>query len=533
MVFCKVSFRYKLLNQRSMLSILNHVLGPVIRGPSSSHTAGSYFIARLARNLMGKELKSAKIIFDPAGSYGQVYRQQCSDLGFAAGLLGWEIADERFPRALDLAAASGLEINFAVNKIAGADHPNMVLLELFAYDGERLDLRAKSIGGGMVEINEVNGWPTLIRGSHHDYLFVLPKEKKELFLSFSNATLASQGEIYFQEGQDNVLFHLKLTRAISAELIEEIRNTFPLQKFWSTGPLMPIMSGSPLFRSAAEALILARSKRKTLGKLAISYESQLLGYKEEEVRHELAHRLRIMKQAVVSGMRGDLQLQLLPPAAGLIYKAEKEGRLGAGGMLTRAAARAMAAQHTAAAMGVVCAAPTAGSAGTLPGVMVTLLEDKGLSEEKVVEALAAAGAIGLIVGYRATFAAEVAGCQVEIGAAGAMASAAAVEAAGGSTEQALDAAAISFQNTMGSVCDLVQGVCEIPCHTRNAVAAAAAFICADLVMGGYVNPIPLDETIDAVYEVGKMLPPELKVTSLGGLALCPSSRNLKKRPLKF
>ncbi len=311
MVFCKVSFRYKLLNQRSMLSILNHVLGPVIRGPSSSHTAGSYFIARLARNLMGRELKSANIIFDTAGSYGQVYRQQCSDLGFAAGLLGWEIADERFPQALDLAAESGLEINFAVSQIADADHPNVVHLELFAYDGERLNLRAKSIGGGMVEINEVNGWPTLIRGSHHNYLFVLPKEQRGAFFNFLSAGLANKDEISFQEVQDNVLFHLRLTRAISAELIEEIKNTFPLENFWSTGPLMPIMSGSPLFRSAAEALILARRKRKTLGKLAISYESQLLGYNEEEVRHELAQRLKIMKQAVVSGMRDDLRLQLL------------------------------------------------------------------------------------------------------------------------------------------------------------------------------------------------------------------------------
>ena len=95
-----------------------------------------------------------------------------------------------------------------------------------------------------------------------------------------------------------------------------------------------------------------------------------------------------------------------------------------------------------------------------------------------------------------------------------MAAAAVVEAAGGSSRQASDAAAIAFQNTMGSVCDLVLGTVEIPCHTRNAVAAASAFVCADLVLGGYANPIPLDETIDAVFEVGRMLPAELRCTSL-------------------
>jgi L-serine dehydratase len=142
--------------------------------------------------------------------------------------------------------------------------------------------------------------------------------------------------------------------------------------------------------------------------------------------------------------------------------------------------------------------------------------------------LLAASAIGLIVGMRATFAAEVAGCQVEIGAAGAMAAAAVVEAAGGSARQAADAAAIAFQNTMGSVCDLVQGIVEIPCHTRNAVAASSAFVCADLILGGYQNPVPLDETIDAVFAVGKLLPRELKVTALGGLAMAPSAQALPR-----
>jgi L-serine dehydratase len=211
----------------------------------------------------------------------------------------------------------------------------------------------------------------------------------------------------------------------------------------------------------------------------------------------------------------------------------------------------MAVMHVNGAMGVVCAAPTGGSAGVLPGVIVTLMEeatllyndsspvarlrtsDAGLRttlpREAAALALFAAGAIGVVVAERATFAAEVAGCQVEIGAAGAMAAAAVVEAAGGTTEQAADAAAIAFQNTMGSVCDLVQGIVEIPCHTRNAVAASSAFVCADLVLGGYRNPIPLDETVDAVFAVGKMLPAELRCTARGGLAVAPSALGLTRR----
>lgn len=170
-----------------------------------------------------------------------------------------------------------------------------------------------------------------------------------------------------------------------------------------------------------------------------------------------------------------------------------------------------------------------GSAGVLPGVLVTLAEERGLSREAIGRALLAAGAVGVIVARRATFAAEAAGCQVEIGAAGAMAAAAVVDAVGGTPAQAADAASISFQNTMGSVCDLVNGMVEIPCHTRNAVAAANAFLCADLILGGYRNPIPLDETIDAVYAVGQMMPAELRCTSKGGLAVTPSARAIKPR----
>jgi L-serine dehydratase len=184
--------------------------------------------------------------------------------------------------------------------------------------------------------------------------------------------------------------------------------------------------------------------------------------------------------------------------------------------------------HVNCSKGVVCAAPTAGSAGVIPGVLTTLLEEKNVIEGKLARALLVAGIVGVIIAERATFAAEVAGCQMEVGAASAMASAAVVEVAGGSMRQACDAAAIAMQNTMGSVCDLVQGIVEIPCHTRNAVAASAAFVNADLILGGYHNPIPLDETIDAVYAVGLAMPAELRVTSLGGLAITPSAKALQK-----
>jgi L-serine dehydratase len=273
----------------------------------------------------------------------------------------------------------------------------------------------------------------------------------------------------------------------------------------------------------------AGGNARSLGRAALAYEATLLGLSEDEVLAEAIRRYRVMRDGVHTGLDQDLPpMQLLPPSARQIARAEAAGNTYAGGLHTRAAARALAVMHVNAASGVVCAAPTAGAAGTLPAVLVTLAEEKELAEQEIGLALLAAAGVGLVVANRATFAAEVAGCQVEIGAAGAMAAAAVVEAAGGSARQACDAAAIAFQNTMGSVCDLVQGIVEIPCHTRNAVAASSAFVCADLILGGYANPIPLDETVDAVYAVGKMLPCELKVTALGGLALAPSARALPR-----
>ena len=164
----------------------------------------------------------------------------------------------------------------------------------------------------------------------------------------------------------------------------------------------------------------------------------------------------------------------------------------------------------------------------IPGVLVSLTEESGLEKEDEALALLAAGAVGFVVAKRATFAAETAGCQVEIGAAGAMAAAAVVEVAGGSAAQACDAAAIALQNTMGSVCDPVQGTCEVPCHTRNAVAASSAFVCADLILGGYENPVTLDDSVDASFAVGKALPRELRCTAAGGLSVAPSALSMER-----
>jgi len=512
------------------ISIFNDVLGPVMRGPSSSHTAGSFHIGTMARSLMNHKIASVTFTFDPNGSYARVYRQQGVDLAFAVGIMGRKLTDEEFFGALETAAHQGIDLKFRIAPIKGADHPNTVLMDLRSPEGDTLQVVAKSIGGGMIHFTRLNEWPVELSGKAYEIMVVCSDSAgsrvKELLslgdeLDAEPKTLKRQGK---------TLITVRRNTPLPADIEKQIRTLPGVRQLRNSSPVYYVKQGKTLFSSAAEMVALTKKRGWSLGQVALDYEAQLLGLSREAALTEMIRRFEIMKECVAVGLEEEKNhMQLLEPTAGKISTAEAEKKLAIGGLHTRAAFRAMAAMHQNNSMGVVCAAPTGGSAGVLPGVVSTLVEEKNLSMKEAAMSLFAAAAIGLILARRATFAAEVAGCQVEIGAAGAMAAAAVVEVAGGSAADAADAAAIAFQNTMGSVCDLVQGMCEIPCHTRNAVAASSAFVCADLILGGYVNPIPLDETIDAVYSVGKMLPPELRCTALGGLAVTPSALSLKKR----
>jgi L-serine dehydratase len=490
------------------VSILNHVLGPVMRGPSSSHTAGAFHIGCMARSILGGTPRRAVLAFDPAGSFAVTYAVQGADRGFAMGLMNKPLTDDSFFTALRDAASVGLDLQFQIRPLAHADHPNTVELDLTSPTGTNLKLVARSIGGGEVEITRVDGRPVLFNGSTYESLIETSPDKAEDVRRLVGECTSTQ---------ENGVVRLTARRrtAIPAGL---------QAKVWEAAPVYFVQTGQPLFTSAAEMVKCGSS----LGRVALAYEAQLLGMSEADVLAEMLRRYDIMVRSVERGLDPNFTgLQLLPACAGSVFKAEADGQLSVRSLHTRAAARAMAVMHVDGAMGVVCAAPTGGSAGVMPGTLVTLAEERNLTREQIALALLAAGAVGLILAIRGTFAAEVAGCQVEIGASGAMAAAAVVDAVGGTAQQACDAAAIAFQNTMGSVCDLLHGMVEIPCHTRNAVAAANAFVNADLVLGGYKNLIPLDETIDAVYAVGRMLPVELRCTSKGGLAVTPSAQLLK------
>jgi L-serine dehydratase len=511
-------------------SVFNDVLGPVMRGPSSSHTAGSYHIARVIRDLLGEEPLEVDITFDANGSYARTYAQQGSDQAFAMGLMGWDLIDPVFHRALDRAAQEGVDIGFHIGELPQADHPNYAIIYARGACRSELTAAAKSVGGGTFLVTQVDGHPVRLDGKSHVLLVECGAENAAELLDTITAAYPTARIESVETATGTLFLYASSPDAVPTGLVRYLREGEKAVTVRCARPVYYVRRGVAPFTSAEGMVACAEQNGWSLGETVLRYEMALLGLSEDEAVGEMLRRYDVMKRSVLDGFVDEkVDMLLLDPVAATVRRSIEGGRVAIGGIHARAAAAAMAAMHTCNSRGVVCAAPTGGAAGTLPGTLTALDEAFDIDRRRMALMLFAAGGVGLILAIRGTFAAEVAGCQVEIGAAGAMASAAVVEFAGGSAREGCDAAAISFQNTMGSVCDLVQGMCELPCHTRNAVAASSAFTNADLILGGYVNPIPLDETIDAVYSSGQLLPSELRCTSLGGLAVAPSAQRLVPR----
>lgn len=182
-----------------------------------------------------------------------------------------------------------------------------------------------------------------------------------------------------------------------------------------------------------------------------------------------------------------------------------------------------------ASLGAICATPTAGASGTIPGVLFSIKDTLELSHEDMVHFLFTSALFGMVVANNACIAGAYGGCQAEVGSASAMAAAAAVEAAGGTPQQSSDAFSTALQNLLGLVCDPVAGLVEVPCVKRNAIGTANALVAADIALAGVSNLIDADEVIEAMYRVGRQMPRELRETGLGGVAATPTGIAIKNR----
>ncbi len=286
-----------------------------------------------------------------------------------------------------------------------------------------------------------------------------------------------------------------------------------------------------MFESLAEMLSLAEAENQPLHAIVIAREAETTGRSREEVWAAMARRLQVMRQSAEEGLSRPVR-SLSGMTGGDAYRLWQWLAAGhepvTGPILSRAIARAMAVNEVNAGMGCIVATPTAGSAGILPGVLLTLQEAYGFSDDDLVNALFTASGVGAVIARRASIAGAAGGCQAETGSAAAMAAAAGVELLGGSPHQSAHAVAITLKNMLGLVCDPVAGLVEVPCIKRNAAGAAQCFIAIDLALAGVKSVIPPDEVIDAMGRIGRRMDPRFKETAEGGLAATPTGRRLAR-----
>jgi L-serine dehydratase len=284
-----------------------------------------------------------------------------------------------------------------------------------------------------------------------------------------------------------------------------------------------------MFRNVAELVELAEKNQVKIAEIMIRQEIEVSGRSREEIIAQMDNNLQVMERAVERGLAGvKSQTGLTGGDAVLLQKYIDSGKSLAGNLLLDAVSKAVATNEVNAAMGIICATPTAGSAGVVPGTLFAVKEKLNPTRMEMIEYLFTTAAFGFVVANNASISGAAGGCQAEVGSAAGMAAAAIVEMAGGTPQQSSDAFAITLKNMLGLVCDPVAGLVEVPCVKRNAMGASNAITAADMALAGITSRIPCDEVIGAMYAIGQTMPSALRETAEGGLAATPTGKRLEE-----
>ncbi|MBP2627732.1 MAG: L-serine dehydratase, iron-sulfur-dependent, alpha subunit [Firmicutes bacterium] len=270
---------------------------------------------------------------------------------------------------------------------------------------------------------------------------------------------------------------------------------------------------------------LAQQKNISFGDFCVELQAKELEIGEDDLLQRMEAMLKVMEQSIASGLSGTKSMGGLVGGNGKLmdnYRREHTRESIVGSIMSKAIMIALAVGEANASMGRIVAAPTAGASGTLPAVLFSLSEARGIDMPVLAKALTVSGTIGMVIASRATLSGAAGGCQAECGSAGAMAAGAAVELYGGSPKQVGHAVAMTLKNMLGLVCDPVAGLVEVPCVKRNAGAVAVAMTAAEMALAGIESVIPVDEVIDAMAAVGSAMSCTLKETAQGGLAVSPT-----------
>ncbi|MCE4994156.1 L-serine ammonia-lyase, iron-sulfur-dependent, subunit alpha [Staphylococcus xylosus] len=287
-----------------------------------------------------------------------------------------------------------------------------------------------------------------------------------------------------------------------------------------------------MLNSMQEIIDYAVENETNFAEIMISEEMSLKGISRDEVRALMKQNIDVMREAVEKGITGEGVKSVTgytgQDAVKLATYNEREHAL-SGYEMVEALKGAIATNEVNAAMGIICATPTAGSSGTIPGILFKLEKSHHLTTDQMIDFLFAAALCGKVIANNASVAGAIGGCQAEVGSASAIAAAAAVEIFGGSPQASGHALALAISNLLGLVCDPVAGLVEIPCVMRNAIGSGNGLISADLALAGVESKIPVDEVIEAMDKVGRNLPASLRETGIGGLAGTPTGEAIKRK----
>jgi L-serine dehydratase len=447
------------------------IIGPIMVGPSSSHTAGAVRIGLAAYRFLGEEPVAVEITL--FGSYAKGYRGHKTDVAILAGSLGFSVDDPRVPDALAESQARGIKVKIELGENADY-HTNTAVVCLLGKSGRKIKVRGISIGGGNIEIEEAQ---------------VLAQGQSTTCTQCINCT-----------NKNNKNEHSNAPKVYGLE-------------------------------TCAELVSAAESRGLSLAEVIIEQEADAWGKTEAEIREMVANILSAMERAVQNGLKGNNKSigGLTAQDAVRFQQAQMEGKLLGDRLYANAICWAMATNETNAAMGVVAAAPTGGACGTLPGALLAAADKLSSSRQELINGLAVAGGIGARVAAQTSLSASVAGCQVEVGVGVGMGAAAVVQLAGGSPSQCAHAAALGIKSFIGLTCGAPGGLVEVPCVKRNGIGAVAALAAADLALAGVESQVPLDEVIWALADTGRHLPSILLGTMPSGLAATPTGKALYRR----
>ncbi len=286
-----------------------------------------------------------------------------------------------------------------------------------------------------------------------------------------------------------------------------------------------------ILKNAADVYHQHEKNGLNLYEIGLKYERKQSDMDEETLFNMMLQQWHTMKDAISQGLdetNPQIKGKILEREAYKLKANIGSGKSICGETTTKAMAYALSTMEVNISMGRIVAAPTAGASGVLPGTLKAIQEAHDLTDDQIVEALFVAGVVGMIIAKQASISGAKGGCQAEIGSASAMAAASIVYLLDGTVDQAFDAAAIAINNLMGLICDPVAGLVEVPCHKRNAVGASNALICAEMVLAGMPSIIPFDEVVEAMKQVGDLLPACHRETATGGIAITKTAKKYEK-----